>query len=300
MEKKIGFWKKAWYSITNVKKYDDMSKQGLFSAVKYGMILLIILAIIMVFFETCVQIKTVNKSINYLEDNLPDFTIKNEELSLENEDTIILDKKEVLDLFGCSIVFAQNLEEDEAIKNYSDTVTENYSCLILLKDKYIVITPTYVQNIEDETNKDGLQEGLYNYELEEFLGVSKDEYNKQDVINYLNANISYMFYFVMDFVIYYLTLLILYVFYLIIVSLSYVLVVKVGKIDITIKKAISEVIYAQTLSIILYVIYLIVSYLCGLSSSFVYGFILFIVYIYLILLINEKKSLKRSKIKGSE
>lgn len=289
MENKIGFFKKVWYSITNIKKYDEMTKQGLFSAIKYAMLLLAMLGIIMAGFETFEQIKAVNKSISYLEQNLPEFTINKQEINLQNEDTVILESEEMKKFFGCNIVIAQNLEENEAIEQYANMVKGEYSCLIFLKNEYVLITPKYSQN--DREN--GILKGEYSSEVSKYLGDSKEEYNKEDVINYLRANISYTYYFVIDFVIYFLTLIILYVFFLFVLALSYILALKMTKIKTPIKQAVSEVLYAETLSMIVYVMYILISYVLNFKFSFIYGINLLIVYIYMMIVIRGKKNAKK-------
>lgn len=288
MENKIGFFKKVWYSITNIKKYDEMTKQGLFSAIKYAMLLLAMLGIIMAGFETFEQIKAVNKSISYLEQNLPEFTINKQEINLQNEDTVILESEEMEKFFGCNIVIAQNLEENEAIEQYANMVKGEYSCLVFLKNEYVLITPKYSQ----DGGENGILKGEYSNEVSEYLGDSKEEYNKEDVMNYLKENISYTYYFVIDFVIYFLTLIILYVFFLFVVALSYILALKMTKIKTPLKQAISEVLYAETLSMIVYVMYILLSYILKFKFSFIYGINLLIVYIYMMIVIRGKKNAK--------
>ena len=289
MENKIGFFKKVWYSITNIKKYDEMTKQGLFSAIKYAMLLLAMLGIIMAGFETFEQIKAVNKSISYLEQNLPEFTINKQEINLQNEDTVILESEEMEKFFGCNIVIAQNLEENEAIEQYVNMVKGEYSCLVFLKNEYVLITPKYSQ----DGGENGILKGEYSNEVSKYLGDSKEEYNKEDVMNYLKENISYTYYFVIDFVIYFLTLIILYVFFLFVVALSYILALKMTKIKTPVKQAISEVLYAETLSMMVYVIYILLSYILKFKFSFIYGINLLIVYIYMMIVIRGKKNAKK-------
>ena len=289
MENKIGFFKKVWYSITNIKKYDEMTKQGLFSAIKYAMLLLAMLGIIMAGFETFEQIKAVNKSISYLEQNLPEFTINKQEINLQNEDTVILESEEMEKFFGCNIVIAQNLEENEAIEQYANMVKGEYSCLVFLKNEYVLITPKYSQ----DGGENGILKGEYSNEVSKYLGDSKEEYNQEDVMNYLKENISYTYYFVIDFVIYFLTLIILYVFFLFVVALSYILALKMTKIKTPVKQAISEVLYAETLSMMVYVIYILLSYILKFKFSFIYGINLLIVYIYMMIVIRGKKNAKK-------
>ena len=112
-------------------------------------------------------------------------------------------------------------------------------------------------------------------------------------MNYLKENISYTYYFVIDFVIYFLTLIILYVFFLFVVALSYILALKMTKIKTPVKQAISEVLYAETLSMMVYVIYILLSYILKFKFSFIYGINLLIVYIYMMIVIRGKKNAKK-------
>lgn len=60
--KNINFFKKLMFSIGKISKYDEMSKEGLKSAIKYFLCLITLMAIILSIVSTCVQLQVSNSA----------------------------------------------------------------------------------------------------------------------------------------------------------------------------------------------------------------------------------------------
>lgn len=87
---KPNFFKKVWYSITKIEKYPEMAAQGLGNAIKYIAKLVVILAIILglgIIYKTN---NLVQDGANYLQNQFPEFSYKDNELSVNSEDVITI------------------------------------------------------------------------------------------------------------------------------------------------------------------------------------------------------------------
>lgn len=61
-QKKINFFKKLIYSMTKINKYDEMSNEGLKSAIKYFVCLIALMATVLSVISTSVQLQTANNA----------------------------------------------------------------------------------------------------------------------------------------------------------------------------------------------------------------------------------------------
>lgn len=60
--KNINFFKKIIFSIAKINKYDEMSKEGLKSAIKYFFCLITLMSTILSVISTCVQVQNANNA----------------------------------------------------------------------------------------------------------------------------------------------------------------------------------------------------------------------------------------------
>ena len=124
-ELKKGFFKKAKLSIFNVEKYPEMAVEGVPRAISYLAKLVAVLALIVCI---CLIVKTtqvVNETINYIENNFPDFSYEDGILDVKTEDALNYDN----DYIGKIIVDTKSEEKE---------TDENFNGIIILKDKIIV------------------------------------------------------------------------------------------------------------------------------------------------------------------
>ena len=293
---KINFFKKIWYSIGKPSKYEEMGNEGVGAALKYLFTILSLFAIILAIIATVLQVSVVNDAISYLDENLPDIKFQNNELSLENGEATILDDEKIKQYFGSTIVINPLLEEDKAITEYNNLATDKNSVIVFLNEEFIIITNKY--NQENKT-KDGIQITKYADISGKYIQDTTAVYNKNSVITYIKQRTSYTYYIAQYFVYYIFMLAMLYVLYIALIALSLWIVTKVSKISWTIKKSFINTIYASTLSIMIYVLYMIISYFAKFRINFmdIISIITIFIYIY-ILLRNER--LKKNKPKEEE
>ena len=153
--------KRLWWSITNLKKYDEMMNLGLKKAIKYILTLIAIFSFILAIVFSYLQINIMNEFKQYINEKLPEFTIsKGEEdtykLDVESGDAIILEDEILKQIFGSNIVVNTNLDEKDAINEYYKLATDNKTCIIFIQNECIIISSKY--NIKND-----LSEGMAKY-----------------------------------------------------------------------------------------------------------------------------------------
>ena len=87
---KTGFFKRVWYSITKIEKYPDMASEGLGRALGY---LARITAILTVILCAGMMYKTYNivqKGVNYIQNEFPEFRYEDGKINVEAENEIII------------------------------------------------------------------------------------------------------------------------------------------------------------------------------------------------------------------
>ena len=297
--KKIPFFRKFWYSIGRIGQYEKLNKEGLVASLKYFFGLVAILAFILAIIYSVVQVKMSNEVIQYLNDNLPEITFKNNQLSLDNDDATIIDNEDMADKLGNAIVINPLIDENEAVKNYSNLATDKHNCIVFLSEEFIIITSKYNPENSDENtdlnNVEGITISKYSDVSSRYISDTDSEYHKEAVIAVLQNSNSYYYYIAENFIVCYIKLFIEYFIYITIISILIWIVVKLlGKkknIKWEFKETVTNVIYASTLSIVFSVIYFIVNYFTKFSIPIydVISILLIFVYVYILLIKSKKK-----------
>lgn len=122
---KKGFFKKVKLSIFNVEKYPEMAVEGVPRAIAYLAKLVAILAVIVC---VCLVVKTnqvVNQTVDYIENNFPDFSYQDGVLDVKSDDVLTYEN----DYFGKIVVDTKSEEKE---------IDENFNGFVILKDKIIV------------------------------------------------------------------------------------------------------------------------------------------------------------------
>ena len=293
---KINFFKKIWYSIAKPSKYEEFRKQGVGKAVKYFFSIVCILALIVAIIATFIQLEVVKEAINYLDEKLPEIKFKENTLSLENEEATILDDEKIIEYFRNVIVINPLLGKQEAIDQYKDLATDKNNVIVFLNDEYVLISNKY--NPENE-NEEGIVSQKYTEISSNFIKDLSYEYGKKDVIEYLKQRTSFTYYIAQYFVVYFGMITLLYAIYISLTSVALWLVTKISKNKWSYKESLMNTIYASTLSMLIYVAYMIISYFTKLRISFmdIISIALIFVYLYLILW-KQKKQIKEDKNKA--
>ena len=114
MEEKVenkNFFKKVWCSITKFEQYPSMASEGLWKAIKY-LILLTAIVTIFVMIGSLIQMKElIGNFAQYVQESIPEFLYEQGKLTMEIEETMIIDD---MDNTGIDrIVINTNTENDE-------------------------------------------------------------------------------------------------------------------------------------------------------------------------------------------
>ena len=169
---KTGFFKRVWYSITKIEKYPDMASEGLGRALGY---LARITAILTVILCAGMMYKTYNivqKGVNYIQNEFPEFRYEDGKINVEAENEIIIpEDKSILG----KIIVDTKTEDEQKINQYINDITGAEEGAIILKDRIILKNSSVVGTIS------------YTYK-ESFESFGVSEFTKQDVINYANSS----------------------------------------------------------------------------------------------------------------
>lgn len=242
VEIKKGFFKKIWYSIDKVEKYSELSAEGFGRAVKYLVILIVMLAIVsagVTVFRTSKQMKQVSE---YIKENAPEFKYSDGVLNIDIEEPIIDENEN----FGKIIV--DTISETEDIQNqYMDDIKKEKRAVVVLKDKLILK--------ETENNI------VYKYE-ELFKELNISEFSKDDLASYLVSSVMMPLYLNLFLVLFIYALVMQAmnaIFYIIIISIFGYLTSMILRLKIRYVAVFNMAVYAITLPTLLYIVYLAVN-----------------------------------------
>lgn len=169
--KKIGFWKKVWYSITKIEKYPEMSAQGFGSAMGYLALIVAILTVVICAGTVYGLSTEIRKGIDCLQNSFPDFSYRDGNLKVDSAEKIEITQEN--EETGKIIINTNDI--DEQTKNeYVNEITKNETGIVLLKNEAIVkvsgISGTITTNYKTEAEKFGI-----------------DYFDKTMVVDYANS-----------------------------------------------------------------------------------------------------------------
>lgn len=273
---KKSFFKKIWYSITKIERYPEMAIDGVGKAVAYLAKLVIIISIILSAWLTYQTYTELNKGLDYLKNEFPNFSYKEGKLNVENnQEPIIFEREDIK-----KIIIDTQTDSQEEINSYLNSMNKNGGGIVVTKDKIII--------------KNSVTDGAIQYNYPDIFGASGiQEFSKEDVVNLKNnTNMSILIVNV------FLTLLVYGFIMYFITTLSYVLLISVlGFLATTMLKMkmrytpiFNMSIYAITLSVILNIIYLVVNIFTGFVIEYFQVMYITVATIYLIAAIMIMKS----------
>lgn len=243
-ELKKGFFKKVWYSIDKIERYAELSAEGLKSALKYLVMLILVIGVIAAASTIYKTSLVVNKISQYIDQKVPNLTYSENTLKVENSEAIIDENEE----FG-KIIVDTNTDDEQQINKYVSDVKDEENAVIILKNKLILKTS-------------GVS-GSANYNYEDLFGqMGITEFNKQQLIDYLTGSTMFKYYsnlfltlFIYAFAVYLINTL----FYIIIISMVGFLATMILKLKIRFVAVFNMAVYSITLPTILNIIYIIVN-----------------------------------------
>ena len=258
-ENKIPFYKKVGYSIGKISKYPEMINLGWKKAVKYLVILMIIFAAILSGVSTYSSYQYAQETYNYLEENIPDCEYKDGVLTTNNEEAKTLENTFLTNSFGGKIIVDTKTEDENIINEYITSLGSDIG-YILRKDNIIVV------NLESDGNK------TYTYPefFEKCFKTTIDSFNKQDILNAVQVQRNrYITFYLEYLIIYAIAYFIVFSIYIFIATLIIFIFAKLLKIKYKLPDIYASTIYGFTLTIILYLVYILFSYFSQIAIPYI-------------------------------
>ena len=258
-ENKIPFYKKVGYSIGKISKYPEMINLGWKKAVKYLVILMIIFAAILSGVSTYSSYQYAQETYNYLEENIPGCEYKDGVLTTNNEEAKTLENTFLTNSFGGKIIVDTKTEDENIINEYITLLGSDIG-YILRKDNIIVA------NLESDGNK------TYTYPefFEKYFKTTIDSFNKQDILNAVKVQGNrYITFYLEYLIIYAISYFIVFSIYIFIATLIIFIFAKLLKIKYKLPDIYASTIYGFTLTIILYLVYILFSYFSQIAIPYI-------------------------------
>ena len=242
--KGMGFFKKVKYSIFNIEKYPEMATEGIGKALSYIAKLVVVLAIVLSIWTLYQTYQMINEGTSYLENEFPDFSYSDGTLTVNSEEAIVIENEQ----FG-KIIVDTNTDSEETINQYLNQINEYGVGALVLKNRVVLKNITMIGEVS------------YNYQ-ESLNSMNLTEFNKQDVVNYVqNGEINTLYFsvfvslFIYSFAMYFINTL----WYAIIIGIVGYFTMWILKMRMRFVAVFNMAIYALTLSTILNILYLIVN-----------------------------------------
>lgn len=275
--KKQGFFKKVWYSITKIERYPEMAAQGLGKAFSYICKVVAILAIIICFGSMYQAYQILQEGVAYLQNEFPEFSYSDGILSVDSEDPITISAE---DSYVGKAIIDTKTEDQQTVNQYISEIEQSGDGIVVLNNRVIVKTSSI--------------SGTISYEYDQMLNqVGITEFNKQDLINYINSSQMYNFYisifltiFVYSFAMYLLTTLLNAVF----LAVFGYLVTWIAKIRMRFVAVFNMAVYSLTLSTILNMMYIAINIFVPFAMEYFQVMYVTVAAIYLIAAIFLLKS----------
>ena len=273
--KNINFFKKVWYSITKFEKYPDMAAEGVYKAIKYITILMIVLSIFLTISSLIESKKMVTDLSQYIQDNIPDFSYQDGKVSMDIEQPILLDN---IQYNGIDyIIINPNLENDTDKDNYKNENGKIGTTVYFFKNQIVLENKN--ENGEKQT-----QEYTYQNFIQSYTQENITQFNKEELVDYLRSEKMNLFYirYSMSIIIY-LVLMNIIVGLLDSVELAVLgwITSLTARIKMRFTAIFNMAIYSLTLSILLNCIYVIINYFTDFTIEYFSIAYITIAYVYL-------------------
>ena len=245
-QKKIKFFKRLKDAIFNFDEYKTFAQEEFSVSRKFLLKLIILISIIITITLTFKLLNTINKTKLYITEQIPEFKTEDNILVIDGEE-----KEFSWQLEGILIVLNSNVENIEEIQEANDY----RNIIAILKDKIVI----EVEN--------GMERVLTYKEINETEEIEKTSLiNKQNILEALsNDNILKicLMFFIIVLIVAFIALSLQIVIDLLLLSLIGILLNLILRTKLKYKSVFGISIYSLTLSIILYMIYIVVNVLTG-------------------------------------
>ena len=271
----INFFKKVWYSITKFEQYPAMATEGLPRAFKYLLTLVTFVTIFVMCGSLMQMKKTIDNLSQYIEKNIPDFTVADGKVEMNIEQPIIIDN---IQYDGIDkIVINPLTETDEQREQFEKDETVAGVTIFFFRDRIILKSKIDDDHIANQ-----------NYTESECVKNSTGEnissFNKTQLVEYLTSQGMFKYYVrygVSAFV------------YLFLINLIYMLLdaleiailgwftTTLARIRMRFVAIYNMAVYALTLPVVLNIIYIVVNYFVSFKIKYFQVAYITIAYIYI-------------------
>lgn len=264
-QNKIGFFKRIKIAIFKLEEYGIFLGERVSKSIKYFLLLILLMTAAIVLAESYEYYDMLNKGVNYIKNEMPNFSYSDGTLNFEN---VIKAYDEQYD-FKLYIDTSDNIS-DETIEEYKEDINTAQDGMILLKDKYIYV-------IEEQELEGSYSDLATTYDL--------SFSNKQELIEVINGfgitNVM-LIYWGSTFIPLYLVNVITIFMDLLLIAIFGYIASRICGIKFKMSPMITLSIYSLTLSIVLSGIYNVVYILTGFEIKYFNIMYLLIAYVYIV------------------
>ena len=269
-QKKIPFFKKLKNAIVNFDEYQNFSQEKLGTAIKYFLKLMLIFSILISGFLTARMYKEIETIKTSFAEECPDFRIENNTLLIEGENKKY-EKDIGYETLGL-IVDSENTDLTEEQNGQYQRIIAFYKDRMVMKTMDTKTSMTY-EDISKNQNINGL--------------------SKQQILDYANSNemlVIYSIFFVVTIIFVFIAYSIQILLDIFLLSIIGLIMSKIAAVKLKYKEVFNMSIYALTLSIVLYLIYICVNISTGFTIKYFDLAYQIISYIYIVTAILMIKS----------
>lgn len=271
----INFFKKVWYSITKFEQYPAMATEGVVRAIRYLIILTIIVSIFAMIGSLLQMNELITNLAQYIQENVPEFTYENDKLTIQSEEPMIIDDVQYNGIDRIAI--NTMLESDEEKEKFKTENAQNGITVFLFNDGIVLKAIT-------DDNQTAEEKYTYSQFIQNYTGENIEKINKSELVDFLTSEKMSMFY-----ARYGLTLFI----YILIMNIIYALLdtfeigilgwltASLAKIKIRFVAIFNMAAYSLTLSMFLNVLYMVINYFIDFKITYFQVAYITIAYIYL-------------------
>lgn len=278
MEEKVvkkGFFKKLWYSITKFEQYPEMAMEGFKKALKY-LIILTAFVTIFVTLGSIIQMKILVEDLaKYIEENIPEFSYVDGNLSMEMEDSLIIE--DIQDIGIDKIVINTLIETDEQKQQLEKENLVNGANVFLFKDEIVLQART-------ENGQTMRQPYTYSNFIASYADGNTGNFDKLQFVEYLTSDKMYTFY------LSYGTSIFVYLLFVNVmialldaleIAILGLITATIGRIRMKFSAIYNMAIYSLTLPMILNILYIVINYFTDFTITYFQVGYITIAYIYL-------------------
>ena len=269
------FFKKFWYSITKFEQYPVMAMEGFKKALKY-LVILTAFVTIFVTFGSIIQMKIlVEDFAKYIEENIPEFSYVDGNLSMEMEDSLIIE--DIQEVGIDKIVINTLIETEEQKQQLEKENLVNGANIFLYKDEIILQAQT-------ENGQTMRQPYTYSDFIASYADENTGNFDKTEFTQYLTSDKMYTFY------LSYGTSIFIYLLFVNVmialldaleIAILGLITATIGRIRMKFSAIYNMAIYSLTLPMILNILYIVINYFTDFTITYFQVGYITIAYIYL-------------------